>query len=196
MKHALALVAALLTAAPPPQAENASATRLMATFERFGDDVSTIRRGRVPAEFLQKHANTIRTLRAEIVSDEPPIWTFDSSDILQSPDPPLRTHIRLFSILGADALAQKNSAAAWADLHAMWILSRSLLQRPESLSIRIGLLGRRRVDAVAALLGPPLPAWWREYKSFDTQTPAARADVYDARMLVAELKRELAELFD
>jgi len=196
MKHALALMAALLTAAPPPQAENASATRLMATFERFGDDVSTIRRGRVPVEFLQKHANTIRTLRAEIVSDEPPVWTFDSSDILQSPDPPLRTHIRLFSILGADALAQKNSPAAWADLHATWILSRSLLQRPEGLSIRIGLLGRRRIDAVAALLGPPLPAWWSEYKSFDTQTPAARADVYDARMLVAELRRELTELFE
>jgi hypothetical protein len=185
MKHALALAAALLTAAPPPQTENASATRLMATFERFGDDVSTIRRGRVPDGFLQKHANTIRTLRAQILSEPPPAWALDANDMLEPPYPPLRMHMRLFSIFAADARAQRNSAAAWADLHAIWILSRSLLQRPENISLRVALIGRRRIDVVAGELKSPKPQWWREYESFDLRTPQARSLEYEAWLVRA-----------
>jgi hypothetical protein len=185
VKKALALIAALFSAAPlppswPPKSENASATRLQSTVERFGDDLSTIRRGQVTVAFLAKHANTIRTLRAEIVSDEPPVWSLDAGDILEAPYPPLRMHMRLFSILAADALAQKNTPVAWADLHAIWILSRSLLQRPENISVRTALLGRRRIEAVAAQIASPRPAWWGEYDSFDTRAPIARSIDYEA----------------
>jgi len=73
VKKTLALIAALSSAAPlppswPSQSENASATRLQSTVERFGDDLSTIRRGQVPAALLAKHANTIRTLRARFAT--------------------------------------------------------------------------------------------------------------------------------
>ena len=190
MKEALALIAALVAAAPAPprwpsHTENASATRLQSTVERFGGDLTTIRRGQVPPAFLAKHANTIRTLRAEIVSEAPPVWALDANDILEPPYPPLRMHMRLFSIFAADARAQRYSAAAWADLHAIWILSRSLLQRPENISIRVALIGRRRIDVVAGELKSPKPDWWREYESFDLRKPQIRSLEYEAWLMRA-----------
>jgi len=190
VRKAIALLAALVSTTSgttswpspkfPQRSENASATRLLATVERFGDDLLTIRRGQVPPGFLEKHANTIRTLRAQIISNEPPVWALDIEDILQPPSPPLLTHLRLFSLLGADALAQKNAAAAWADLHAIWILSRSLWQRPETMSMAIALRGSRTIAEVAPNIGPPMPEWWNEFASFDVRVPLLRAIEYEA----------------
>ena len=106
--------------------ENDSATRLLSIVERFGDDFGTIRRGVVPTGFLAKHANAIRTLRAEIVSNPPPVWPLQISEILEPPVPPLGTHMQLFQLLAADAIAQhdgENERAAWTDLRAAWVLA-------------------------------------------------------------------------
>jgi hypothetical protein len=196
VKQVLALVAALLAVPPlsirwPAQGENASATRLQATVERFGGDLQTIRRGVVSPAFLEKHANTIRTLRAQIVSNDRPVWKLSVDDILEPPLPPLAMHMRLFAVLRADALQQHaagRDTAAWADLHAIWILSRSLLQRPEWISISVASIGDRMIASAAPQIGPP-PAWWSEFALRDTRTPRVRSLEYQAWLLRTQAER-------
>jgi len=172
--------------------ENESASRVMATTERFRDDLQAaraalsdyIRYGKTPPPpILQKHANTIRTLRAQIVSNPPPVWLLQIDDILEPPAPPLTLHMRLFQLFGADALAQHasgNNATAWADLHAAWILARSLWDRPETMSIATALAGSRMIVTVAAKLDPPSPPWWPEAARFDVRPPLLHSIEYEA----------------
>jgi len=188
LKAFLALIAALWTSSvvtPPSvqhRTENESATRLLATAERFGPDLGKFRRQPIPKELLDKHANTIRTLRAQIVSNDPPVWALDTSDILEPAMPPLRTIFRLYNVLTADAFAQQSNEAAWADLHAMWILSRSLYGRPEWISVATANIGRRMISSVATQLGEP-PAWFAEFKSFDIRAAKQRSIEYEAWLI-------------
>ena len=181
--------------------ENESATRLMATAERFGDDLAISRPALsdyirkptgAPPPFLLKHANIIRTLRAQIVSNPPPVWTLNSDDVLEPPVPPLGLHMQLFHLLAADALAQHGSgsdAAAWTDLRAAWILSRSLWERPEIMSIATAMVGSRAVAAVAARLDPPLPTWWSDAAAFDMRGSLLRSIEYEAWVTRARAER-------
>jgi hypothetical protein len=191
VKHAIALAAAIFATrtAFPPRAENASAERLLATVERFGDDIDMISWGEVPCGFVQKHAATIRTLRAQIVSNVPPVWRNDIDDVFHSPAPPLRINYRLFAILAADA-AQTTPAAAWADLHAMWILDRALFDRPEPAAIRTALLGRRMILDASRRLGTR-PEWWRELESFDARGPQTRASAYDVWLTAMQIYKTI-----
>jgi hypothetical protein len=162
----------------PNRPENESATRLMATAERLGD-------GR------HNDADTIRTLRAEIISNPPPVWAQHVSDIHDPPMPPLGRHMRIFRLLSADATAQhesKNDRAAWADLHAIWILSRALWTRPEAWSINTAATGTRIVIDVAAKLDQPRPAWWSELTTLDVRRPLVRSIEYEVWLM-----RERAE---
>ena len=164
----------------PNRAENASASRLMATVSRFGDD---LRRSRPTPEFLEKHGNTIRTLRAQIVSNPPPVWASSATDVLDPPMPPVSVHRWLFQIFAADAIAQHrrgSDAAAWADLHAIEILSRALWERPEAWSIGAAAFGNRLITTVAASLSSPPPAWFAEAAAFDVRPPLVRAIEYEA----------------
>ena len=164
----------------PSHNENASATRLMETVAEFGDD---LRNSRPTPEFLDKHANTIRTLRAQIVSDPPPVWASDPRDILEPPMPPVSAHRWLFQIFGADAIAQHrrgNDAAAWADLHAIQVLTRALWNRPEPWSIGTAAFGNRMMTTVAASLDSAPPAWWAEAAAFDVRPALVRAIEYEA----------------
>ena len=194
MKALLALIAALWTTSvvtPPAvqhRSENESASRLLATAERFGPDLGKFRRRPIPQELLDKHANTIRTLRAQIISNEPPVWAMDANDILDPVMPPLRIIFRLYNVLAADAFAQQSKTAAWADLHAMWILSRSLYDRPEWISISTANIGRRMIASVAGQLGEP-PAWFAEVKSFDTHAPMQRSIDYEAWLIHSRADR-------
>jgi hypothetical protein len=172
----------------PNREENESATRLLATVARFGDDLpkaradlsNYIRHTETPPDFLQKHANTIRTLRAQIVSNPLPVWPLHVDDILEPPAPPYATHMQLFMLFGADALAHRVDAAAWTDLHAAWILARSLWDRPEPMSVMIALSGTRVICSVAARLQPPAPAWWHEVAAFDSGRPLVHSIEYEA----------------
>ena len=188
MRVFLALIAALWTTSvvtPPAvqhRSENESASRLLATAEKFGPDLAKFRRRPIPQELLDKHANTIRTLRAQIISNEPPVWALDAADILEPSLPPFRTVFRLYNVLTADAFSQKSKTAAWADLHAMWILSRSLYDRPEWISVSTANIGRRMIASVATQLGEP-PAWFAGFKSFDSHAAMQRAIDYEAWLI-------------
>ena len=173
MRTTVALLIALFAADWrdfPNRVENESATRLMATAERLGD-------GR------HNDADTVRTLRAEIISNPPPVWAQQINDIHRPPTPPLGRHMRVFRTLSADATARHASGddrAAWADLHAIWILSRSLWARPEAWSINTAATGTRIVITVAATLAPPRPAWFAEVTTFDVRRPLIRSIEYEA----------------
>ena len=191
MRAFLALIAALWTTSvvtPPAvqhRSENESASRLLATAERFGPDFGKFRRRPIPQELLDKHANTIRTLRAQIISNPPPVWAIDSDDILEPTMPPFRTVFRLYNVLTADAFSQhakSNDVAAWADLHAMWILSRSLYDRPEWISVATANIGRRMIASVASQIGVP-PAWFTEFKSFDARGAMQQSIDYEAWLI-------------
>jgi len=192
VKHAIALIAALFATrtAFPPRAENASAGRVLSTIERFGGDLDMIRWGEVRCGFLQKHANTIRTLRAQIISNDAPVWQTDIDDVFHAPMPPLRLQMRVFSILAADASAQRTPAVAWADLHAIWILDRALFDRPEANSIRAAVYGRRLIFQSSKHLGDP-PAWWREFESFDSGTAEARSHAYEMWLYVMQVYKTI-----
>jgi hypothetical protein len=161
---------------------------MLSTIERFGGDLDMIWWGEVPCGFLQKHANTIRTLRAQIVSNDAPVWRTDIDDVFHAPLPPLRMQMRAFSILAADAESQRSPAIAWADLHAMWILDRALFDRPEATSIRAALYCRRLILQSSRHLGDA-PQWWREVESFDGGTAVARSHAYEVWLYAMQIYR-------
>ena len=170
----------------PHNAENESATRISATAERLGE-LDSIRpalrdvlRGKAPSDgvvrFLESRANAIRTLRAAIISNPPPVWAADPEEILDPVEPPLALHLRLYTVLGADAALQRsraNERAAESDLRAVSILARSLEQRPEIGSLIVALIGHR----IAA--SPPS----------DVRGPLLRAIEYDAWITRARAER-------
>ncbi len=188
----------------PDRDENDSATRLLATAERFGE--RELREARPamndylrrelsangdtvapppPAvkQFLQTHANVIRTLRAQIISNPGPVWKQQIDDILDPPGPPLGLHMQLFLLLTTDALTQRsqqNDLAAWTDLRAAWVLSQSLWERPEIMSVLTAMIGTRMIAAAAVKLLAPPPPWWAEVVSFDVRQPLLRSMEYEA----------------
>ena len=117
-------------------------------------------RGRITVTApLRVWATSSPVFRAQIVSNPPPVWPLHINDILEPPTPPFSTSMQLFTLLGADALAQRNEAAAWTDLRAAWVLARSLWDRPEPMSVMIAMSGTRVVASVATKLQPPIPSW-------------------------------------
>ena len=178
--------------------ENESATRLLATAARVPENELRDTReamnnyirseigGRTesPAhvpDFLAKHSNVIAMLRAQIITNPAPMWARDVDDILEPPMPPLMLHMRLFATFASDALAHRSDGAvAWSDLHAAWILARSLWRRPEMMSVIVALSGTRTIVAVASKLPPPRPSWWQELVEFDVRKPFVRSLEYDA----------------
>lgn len=135
------------------------------------------------ARFLDAQANTIRTLRAQLVSNPPPVWTLSVAEVLDPPIPPISLHMQLFAVLSADALAQQsrgNHAAAWSDLRAEWILSRSLWDRPEIWSVMTAMGGTRLVTAISPKLDAPAPAWFDDVLAFDVTAPLVHALRYEA----------------
>jgi len=151
----------------PDRAENESAARLMATASRLGD-------GR------HSDADTLRTLRAQIISSPAPVWRQQVGEILEPPMPPLALHMRLIRALGADAIAQQSKVAAWADLRAIWILSRALWDRPEAWSIATAAFGNRTIAKSAAKIGGPEPSRFAEAANLDVRTPLVRSIEYEA----------------
>jgi len=149
----------------PAIKENESATRLLSTAARLPDE------------------RAFRTLRAEIISDPPPIWARQIDDVLEPPTPPLILQMRLFAMFAADAQEQHDcgdDSTAWSDAHAMWILARSLWQRPEMMSVGVAMRGTRSIATIASKLASPRPSWWQELATFDIRRPFVRALEYDA----------------
>lgn len=197
----------------PDRNENESATRFYSTLARFDVDelrqqreaqiefiareVASPKRGAdAPppklADFLSRNAPALRVLRAQLASNPPPAWKMRANDLLDTPQPDSIVIMRVLMMFAADALAehsQRNDAAAWADLDAMWALVESLWVRPEIPSVLTALGGSRLLTAVASKLPPPQPRWWTDFVALDPRISFARALEYESWATRARAER-------
>lgn len=77
-------------------------------------------------------------------------------------------------LLGAAALDSArggNTARAWQQLHAFWLLAQSMATDPDG--SRIGVRMKRAANAVARKLPPPVPAWSAEIAALEPRRDAA-----------------------
>jgi hypothetical protein len=99
-----------------------------------------------------------------------------------TPAPALGGHTSLVRLFAARAFmkTRKNDASAWDDLHAAWILARGLFDRPELISQLTAMFMARVINATAAKIPLPAPAWLAEMKSLDYRRRLAAAHQFDA----------------
>jgi hypothetical protein len=188
----------------PNHDESDSAARFLATITRFDEPdlrrqrvgaveyirrevASTVAASSAPpdglARFLQRNASTLAILRAQLVSNPPPVWLQRADDLAETPQPDVILISHLFTTLAADALnehSHRRDAIAWTDLGAIWVLAQSLWVRPEVPSVISALGGCRLIAAVASKLSPPAARWWRDFLVFDPRPPFARSLEYEA----------------
>ena len=197
-----------IAAAPPvvfaDRAENETAARVLAAVARLDDGAMRRQRESAieylrrevasssaaaeppPSElavFLKKHAAEMQAIRAQLASNPPPVWKLRTEDLENTSQPDLIAIMHLFSMFAADAMASHSAqrdAVAWADLGAMWVLSRSLWSRPDIESVLTALTGSRMIGGVAVKLSPPAPQWWLDFVSFDPRQAFAPALVHEA----------------
>lgn len=135
--------------------------------ERVGDQVQPPA-GAV-AGFLAQHDAALDAVRDHILTSGPLRWETKLERAHDAPLPNLLKQMQLTKLFTARALAKaaNHDATAWDDLHAIWLLDRALWQRPELISTLIALSGSRMVNAAAAKMPLPVPAWFAEVQSFD-----------------------------
>ena len=135
--------------------------------ERSGDQVHAP--AGVAATFLAQHDAQMNAVRDHILNAGSIVWETRFGRGHEAPIPNLLNEMSATKLFTARALAKaaNQDATAWDDLHAMWLLDRPLLQRPELISQLIGLAGARMINASAAKMPLPVPQWFGEMQSFD-----------------------------
>jgi hypothetical protein len=111
----------------------------------------------------------LETARTYILTGAPIAWKTQLSRGFDAPIPNLLGHMELSRLFVADALmkARANDPTAWDDLHAIWLLDAGLRSRPDLISQLIAIASVRMVNAAAAKLPLPEPAWLGEVRAFD-----------------------------
>jgi hypothetical protein len=133
-------------------------------------------------EYLAGRAGDLAAVSALLRSNDPMVWPQDVRDP-SSPLPNLLGHMQLQRVLIARAFdrSRVGDPGAWDDLHAAWILARSLASRNELISVLTSLAMGRRADAAARKLPLPFPPWLEEMQSFDYRRAVIAAYQLDAR---------------
>jgi hypothetical protein len=124
--------------------------------------------------YFDAHRAQLDAVRAHILSGAPIAWKVQLSKGFDWPIPNLLGHVELTRLFAADALMKTKSgdAGAWDDLHAIWQLDAGLRSRPDLLSHLIAIATTRMMNAAAAKLPPPEPAWLAEVRAFDYRRAA------------------------
>jgi hypothetical protein len=76
---------------------------------------------------------------------------------------------------------------SWDYLHASWLLTRVLLQRPEPISILIARATTSMLCATARKLPAPPPAWLAEVAGYDYRGAMTAAEQYDAWVFLMKM---------
>ena len=89
-------------------------------------------------------------------------------------------HVTIARMLVASALtkARADDRAAWDDLHAVWMLARTLDGHPQMMAQTASLSMARIVNAVAWKMPLPAPAWFGELQERDYVRPLLEAFQY------------------
>jgi hypothetical protein len=113
------------------------------------------------AAYLADHRAQLDGVRAHLLSGAPIAWKMQLSKGFDAPIPNLLGHLELTRLFLADALLKTRGgdAAAWDDLHAIWLLDGGLRPRPDLISQLISLAMGRMTNAAAAKMPLPEPAW-------------------------------------
>jgi len=121
------------------------------------------------AAYFDAHRVQLDAVRVHILSGAPIAWTVQLQRGLEMPIPNTLGHMELTRLFVADALmkTRRGDAAAWDDLRAVWQLDGGLRPRPDLLSQLISLSSMRMVNAAAARLPLPEPAWLSELRAVD-----------------------------
>jgi hypothetical protein len=145
------------------------------------------------SRFMKDHAGDIDAMRALILSNELLAWAQDIESS-ESPIPRLSGLLTLTRVFVARACdrARQNDAAAWEDLRAAWMLNRNLLERPEIISVLIGLATARTVNAAARKMPLPAPEWLGELQRFDYRRAALAAHQVEAWMRAQSIRDEVS----
>lgn len=118
--------------------------------------------------FADRHME-LDAVRTYLLSGPPIAWKTQLSRGFEAPIPNLLGHMELSRLFVADALlkARDNDARAWDDLHAIWMVDVGLRSRPDLISQLIAVASSRMVNAAAAKLPLPEPAWLGEVHAYD-----------------------------
>ena len=121
------------------------------------------------AAYLADRRAQLDGVRAHLLSGAPIAWKTQLSKGFDAPIPNLLGHMELARLFVADALvkARGGDAAAWDDLHAIWLLDGGLRGRPDLISQIISLAMGRMTNAAAAKMPLPEPAWLGELRAAD-----------------------------
>jgi len=121
------------------------------------------------AAYLADHRAQLDAVRAHLLSGAPIAWKMQLAKGFEAPIPNLLGHMEISRLLVADALlkARGGDAAAWDDLHAIWLLDGGLRARPDLISQMISLAMARMTNAAAAKMPLPAPAWLGEVRAVD-----------------------------
>ena len=119
----------------------------------------------------------------ELLLREPIVWERRNEDIGDAETTEMRAVLMTMArSLVASALAKGGASnpAAWEDLHAVWKLARSLEGRPQVMMQTASLAMARMINAVAAKMPLPAPAWFGELQGRDYVRPLLEAFQYSA----------------
>jgi hypothetical protein len=154
-----------------------------AELERIGDQVQAPP-ANVAAYFANRDAQ-LNVVRDHIVTAGPIRWVSHFRLGHDAPLPNLLGLMTLTKVYTGRALAKaaNHDAAAWEDLHAVWLLDRELWQRPELISQLIALAGTRMVNASAAKMPLPVAPWFHEVQAFDYRHQFAASYQAEAWMI-------------
>jgi len=145
--------------------------------------------------FLDEHVAAIDELRTTLTGGaSPPRWAIDISQDSPHPLVDLTAQMSLFRALATDAFDHHNrgdDTTAWRDAEAGWTLAQGLWAQPDLFSRMIALSGTRMMNAVAAKLSTPAPAWHGELLAFDADRAFAAAMEFNAWRAMTSWQRAL-----
>jgi hypothetical protein len=118
----------------------------------------------------------------ELLLREPIVWErrveFDNTVIAEMRGPQMR--VAKAFVASALAKARGQDLSAWEDLHAAWMLARSLQEHPQMMAQTAALTMARMINAVVWKMPLPAPEWLSELQAHDNVERLLEAFQYQA----------------
>lgn len=169
-----------------PDAEtSAAAAELLKLAEPLGV-------GKAKQPLPDQHDPRLDQIRDHILNGGPIAWRVRFRLGEHAPMPNLFVHINLTKVF----VRRAETTQSWEELHAAWLLNHELWDRPELISVLIALADTRRINATAAKMPLPPPAWFAELQSFDYRRRFAKvfqAEAWADRRMMEEMFGQLGD---